>query len=424
MEKNNNTTDPVEINEDLDNTEKKENNKIDDEENSLDTENKNTGSNEPSEINTGDNNNHNDDSSNNTGETKENVFNTDVNIVAENNNPCDIDKNTSENINSENNSNNINNGTSNTNNIENKNNNIVNNNSNNSSPNNSSPNNSPNNIKIQQQIQQNEILKIQQQQRQQRSIKKNLKKRQEHETTGGLSLLKYGLTLPLDVIMTRLIVHRFYRRDSQHYINECTFTGVCRNEGIRGLYSGWETIVLKSLLDLIYSKLDDQLKSKRKQNVFNQSQQQQSEKSPSQIILMGVKILLDYILTVIKVRMNIRNVGLFKTLRNIVSREGLKGLFSGLNIYFLLFPLWMISILVSNIIFRKVKNTLNRSEIPNPSSTSSPKSSSDSVTYYDKDVADSGLGVAMVSDISTQVLEEDDDNEEDGHELQNHKIYK
>ncbi|KAM9992337.1 hypothetical protein ACTFIY_009767 [Dictyostelium cf. discoideum] len=257
--------------------------------------------------------------------------------------------------------------------------------------------------------------------------KSRLSKNSIQLISGSLSLLKYALTLPLDVIMTRLIVHKFYRsNNTRNNLNDCTFSGVCKNEGIRALYTGWEVIVLKSLLEQVYTKLDNILKNKNKKNQYpqnqqyqqyqnNNNQQQESEKSPLQITLMGVKILLDYILTVVKVRLNIRNIGLFKTIKNIISRQGIRGLFSGLNTYFLLFPLWMISILVANIIFLKVKGTLDKSIIPiPPNSSQSPKSSnisSSPSTYDGEDTADSGL--CLIGDISSQLVKDDSDNDND-----------
>ncbi|KAN0029446.1 hypothetical protein ACTA71_007573 [Dictyostelium dimigraforme] len=253
--------------------------------------------------------------------------------------------------------------------------------------------------------------------------KSGLSKNTIQLVSGSLSLLKYALTLPLDVIMTRLIVHKFYRsNNTRNNLNDCTFSGVCKNEGIRALYTGWEVIVLKSLLESLYSKLDTILKNKNKKSQYSQnqqyqqyqnSQQQESEKSPLQITLLGIKILLDYILTVVKVRLNIRNIGLFKTIKNIISRQGIRGLFSGLNTYFLLFPLWMISILVANIIFLKVKGTLDKSIIPiPPNSSQSQKSSnisSSPSTYDGEDTADSGL--CLIGDISSQLVKDDSDND-------------
>ncbi|KAK5583451.1 hypothetical protein RB653_005046 [Dictyostelium firmibasis] len=257
--------------------------------------------------------------------------------------------------------------------------------------------------------------------------KSRLSKNTIQLVSGSLSLLKYALTLPLDVIMTRLIVHKFYRsNNTRNNLNDCTFSGVCKNEGIRALYTGWEVVVLKSLLEIVYSKLDNILKSKNNQYPHNQqyqNSQQQSEKSPLQIALLGAKILLDYILTVVKVRLNIRNIGLFKTIKNIISRKGIKGLFSGLNTYFLLFPLWMISILVANIIFLKVKGALDKSIIPIPPNPSqSPKSSnisSSPSTYDGDDSADSGL--YLIGDISSQLVKDDSDNN-DGNIIENNNI--
>eukprot|EP01132_Coremiostelium_polycephalum_P004689 gene4689-5857_t len=212
-----------------------------------------------------------------------------------------------------------------------------------------------------------------------------------------MSLVKYGLTLPLDVLMTRLIVHRFYRSDNSNlqYSGDCTLSGICKNEGVfRGLYAGWEVIILKSIMEYVYNKLDNHLKfSSKRGTSFSKS-----EKSPAQIFLLGIKILLDYMLTVIKVRLNIRNIGIVKTVKNIISREGMRGLFAGLNTHFMLFPLWMIGILFANIIFIKVKHLLERSDISSTSTNTSPTLSS----TYDDDIADSGLGVAMNVEISQQ----------------------
>ncbi|KYQ93925.1 mitochondrial substrate carrier family protein [Tieghemostelium lacteum] len=181
-----------------------------------------------------------------------------------------------------------------------------------------------------------------------------------------ISLLKYTLTLPLDVLMTRLIVHRFYKNDST--LENITFISLMKNEGIiSGLYAGWEVVVLKSILESIYKRLDNHL-MRSKRGKFSSS-----DKSPAQIILLGIKLLLDYMLSVIKVRLNIRNIGFLKTVKNIIRREGLRGLLAGLNVYFMLFPLWMISVLVANYIYLSLKGLIERTDISG--NTSPPLSS-------------------------------------------------
>ncbi|GAM18333.1 hypothetical protein SAMD00019534_015080 [Acytostelium subglobosum LB1] len=172
-----------------------------------------------------------------------------------------------------------------------------------------------------------------------------------------ISGVKNAFTLPLDVLMTRLIVHRFYKAaDNLHYINDCTLGGICKNEGIiSGLYAGWEVVVMKALLEWIYKKCDNHLVTSSKRGPFSPN-----EKSPAQIILLCLRVLLDYILTVVKVRLNIRNIGFIKTVVTIYRREGIKGFFSGLNTYLALFPLWMIGILFANVIFVKLKQMLER----------------------------------------------------------------
>ncbi|EFA76605.1 mitochondrial substrate carrier family protein [Heterostelium album PN500] len=160
-----------------------------------------------------------------------------------------------------------------------------------------------------------------------------------------LSLAKNAMTLPLDVLMTRLIVHRFYKSDNLHYINDCTLSGICKNEGIiKGLYA-----------------------------------------------LTNFRITFES--PVIKVRLNIRNIGFFKTLSTIYRREGIRGLFSGLNTYFVLFPLWMIGILFANVIFIKLKQMLER----NADLTRRRRSSSKSGLYSTDNSQPSGMGVMALS---------------------------
>ncbi|EGG13901.1 mitochondrial substrate carrier family protein [Cavenderia fasciculata] len=225
-----------------------------------------------------------------------------------------------------------------------------------------------------------------------------------------LSLLKNGLTLPLDVLMTRLIVHRFYKSNST---SDCTLKGIFKNEGlVNGLYAGWEVVALKSLLETIFKFIDNRLVHSNRRGPFTPT-----EKSPAQILLLCIKISLDYILNVLKVRLNIRNTGFFKTLKTIYKLEGIRGLFSGLNTYFILFPLWMIGILLANVIFVKLKQKMVR-KLPPKSKNQNQETGEDQDIDDEDQEENTGVGVSDITTLSSLAdhhnSDQQDDDDEDG----------
>jgi len=82
------------------------------------------------------------------------------------------------------------------------------------------------------------------------------------------------------------------------------------------------------------------------------------EGSLVQFLPLVSRILLDYSFMVMKVRANIRYVGLLRTLRKVIQGQGIYGFFAGWRLYIVLFPFWVMNMFLANVLFLLLKKLL------------------------------------------------------------------
>jgi len=175
--------------------------------------------------------------------------------------------------------------------------------------------------------------------------------------TFGL-LFNIVVNCPLDVLKTRLILDelgpsslRGPKPPRSPFFSSSTkiiptYKNIVTGPGGRStLYSGWQVVVLKASLDYLLQLWDSR---------FSKLQG-----SLVQFLPLVSRIFLDYSFMVMKVRANIRNVGIFRLLKKVIKgEEGIYGFLSGWRIYLVLLPFWILNMLLANVMFLLLKKLL------------------------------------------------------------------
>jgi len=159
---------------------------------------------------------------------------------------------------------------------------------------------------------------------------------------------------PLDVIRTRLALEEFGSRPNptpSGLISE--YRKILSMEGRSALYSGWQIIVVQYVLDYLFQVWGKHTTKKKKASVL-------------QLLPLLVQFFMDYAFTVVKIRANIRNDGMFTILRSIFTRHGLRGFAAGWRLHFLLFPALMINMMLANFVFMKLNKLCFAPKPPDP----------------------------------------------------------
>lgn len=165
-------------------------------------------------------------------------------------------------------------------------------------------------------------------------------------------LFNVAVNGPLDVIRTRLALQEFGQPNQVQSTMSSEYSKIVSKEGYMALYSGWQVMFLQFILDYLIQKWD------------TKSQRQRG--SIVQLFPMVIKFVTDYAFTVIKIRANMKNDGIFSIMKSVVSQRGLRGFMAGWKIHLLLFPLVMINMILANILFLQFKKLLFPTPHPRP----------------------------------------------------------
>eukprot|EP01113_Clastostelium_recurvatum_P045999 TRINITY_DN7994_c0_g1_i1.p1 TRINITY_DN7994_c0_g1~~TRINITY_DN7994_c0_g1_i1.p1 ORF type:complete len:406 (-),score=68.64 TRINITY_DN7994_c0_g1_i1:12-1229(-) len=146
---------------------------------------------------------------------------------------------------------------------------------------------------------------------------------------------------------------------------------IIAEEGVAGLYSGWSVGLVRAVVNWGFMYLSNYYEQMEWEQVReNDMRRRMAEETgtPHEPVayssknrniktgLVVTRMVLDYILSVIKIRCNIRDTGLMSYLRSIIKNDGPKGLITGWQVHMYLFLLWLGVIMAAGGIMSRLAN--------------------------------------------------------------------